>query len=206
MSKRVKAAAAPSKVQTNDDLVTALARLTELQAQLDATRAEADAQIAVIQQGVDIVAATIEDEAKKLAGDIQRYAEVHRDALTENGKVKTARFATGEIGWRNDPPSVSVPRDQAAQVAIIDALEALDPSLVRKLRVIDKEAILGVRSRFDAVPASSLESIELGEKLGAIEAIPGLKIKTDVEKFFIKPVGANEPKAEQPADADAVAA
>lgn len=206
MAKRTKAPAAPSKVQTNDDLVTALARLTELQAQLDTTKAEADAQIAVIQQGVDIVAATIEGEAKTLAADIQRYAEVHRDALTDGGKVKTARFATGEIGWRNDPPSVSVPRDQAAQVAIIDALQALDPSLVRTLRVIDKEAILGVRSRFDTVSASSLESIKLGEMLGAIEAIPGLKIKTDVEKFFIKPRGVDEPKAEAVAEAEAVTA
>lgn len=204
MAKRVKAPAAPSKVQNTDDLVSALARLTELQADRAASIAETEAQIAVINQSLDIIKATIDQEEKALAADVQRYAEVHRDELTDNGKRKTASFATGDIGWRNDPPSVSVPRDQAAQAAIVDALQAIDPLLVRTLRVIDKEAILALRSRFDATPVASLASIELGEALERVEAIPGLKIKTDVEKFFIKPAGTAD-QAEQ-TEAEAVAA
>lgn len=206
MAKRVKAPAAPSKVQNTDDLVSALARLTELQAQRTSAIAEAEAQIAVLNQGLDILTATIDEEEKALAADVQRYAEVHRDELTDNGKRKTASFATGDIGWRNDPPSVSVPRDQAAQAAIIDALQAIDPQLVRTMRVIDKEAILALRSRADATPVASLASIQLGEALERVEAIPGLKIKTDVEKFFIKPAGTADQAEQAAADAEAVAA
>lgn len=194
MSKRVKAAAAPSKVQNTDELVSALARMTELQAQREGAVADVEAQFAVINQGLDLVLTTIKAEEAALAADIQRYAEVHRAALTDNGKVKTASFATGDVGWRNDPPSVSLPREQAAQVVVIDALAAIDAALVRTLRVVDKEAILALHSRFENVPAASLTSVTLGETLAAIEAIPGVRIKTGVEKFFIKPKGAASPE------------
>lgn len=187
MGKRIKAPARTSKVQNQDELISAIARLGELEQQRATMTAEAEAQCNTIVQGLGIALTTLKDEAKALAQDVQAYAEVHRRELTDNDKVKTARFATGDIGWRNDPPSVSVPRDQAAQTAIIDALQAIDPALVRRLRVIDKEAILAVHSEFTTTPESSLRSIVLGEKLGKIEAIDGLTIKTEVEKFFIKP-------------------
>ena len=187
MAKRIKAPARTSRVQNQDELISAIARLGELEQQRASITAEAEAQCNTIMQGVGIALTTLADEAKVLAKDVQAYAEVHRRELTDNDKVKTARFATGDIGWRNDPPSVSVPRDQAAQTAIIDALHAIDPALVRTLRVMDKEAILALHSEFGTTPESSLRSVVLGETLGKIEAIPGLTIKTDVEKFFIKP-------------------
>ena len=209
MAKRVKAAAAPSKVQTTDDLVSALARMTELQAQRDQAMSEVETQFAVINQGLELVLTTVKAEEAALAADIQRYAEVHRAALTENGKVKTATFATGDVGWRNDPPSVSVPRDQAAQVAIIDALAAIDEGLVRTLRVIDKEAILALQREVLRTPGHEVRFVDLALKFQAVERIEGVKIRSEVEKFFIRPKGIAEPEhAGAPADAvaEAVAA
>lgn len=209
MAKRVKAAAAPSKVQTTDDLVTALARLTELDAQRESAIAEVDVKYTAIKLGLALVLTTIKAEEAALNKDIQRYAEVNRAELTDDGRVKTAYFATGDVGWRNDPPSVSLPRDPALQASIVEALAAIDEALVRVTRAVDKEAILAVQRQFESTPVASLESVRLSGLLVLIESIPGLKINTDIEQFFIRPKGIAQPEhAGAPADAatEAVAA
>ena len=43
-----------------------------------------------------------------LQAGIQTYCEAHRDELTSGGKTKTANLVTGEVSWRQRPPSVSI--------------------------------------------------------------------------------------------------
>lgn len=185
--KRTTAQAEPSKVQNRDDLVSALARITELQQQRSAAVGETDTQIAVLMQGLGLVLLPIDAELKVLARDVQRFAEVHRLELTDNNKVKTVALETGDIGWRKDPPSVSVPTDAETLRHIVDALNAVDPALVRTTRAVDKDAILALRAaQANAEKDTELEA-SLTAKLDAVAGIEKLRINPGVEKFFINP-------------------
>ncbi|ELU7122231.1 host-nuclease inhibitor Gam family protein, partial [Escherichia coli] len=95
---------------------------------------------------------------------IQTWCEAHRDELTGNGKVKFANLTTGEVQWRNRPPSVSI----RGADNVIELLRRL--GLERFIRVkeeINKDAILNEKE--------------------AVKNIPGITIKSDIEDFSIIP-------------------
>jgi phage host-nuclease inhibitor protein Gam len=103
------------------------------------------------------------DRIAELTRGVAMYCEAHRDVLTNGGKTKTARLASGEVSWRMRPPSVAV---RGAE-AVINALKkaGLDRFLRVKIEV-DKEAVL-------ADPA-------------AVAKVRGLSI-SQREDFVIKP-------------------
>lgn len=107
------------------------------------------------------------DDLKKtidtLTDGVQMWCEANRQDLCSKGS-KTANLVTGEVSWRQRPPSVSV----RGKDKIIDTLKQL--KLARFLRQkdeINKEAIL-------AEP-------------NAVAHIKGLKLVTGVEDFVITP-------------------
>ena len=76
---------------------------------------------------------------KELSRGVQLWCEVHRDLLTQGGKVKFARLASGEIKWRLTPPRVVI----RALDAVLEALK--QAGLERLIRIKEepnKEAIL----------------------------------------------------------------
>ena len=100
----------------------------------------------------------------ELQSGIQTWCEAHRDELTGNGKVKFANLTTGEVQWRNRPPSVSI----RGADNVIELLRRL--GLERFIRVkeeINKDAILNEKE--------------------AVKNIPGISIKSDIEDFSIIP-------------------
>lgn len=122
----------------------------------------------------DIIADTSEryaPELKRLQAEIeplqqavQEYCEAHRDELTENGKSKTANFVTGEVQWRQRPPSVAI----RGADAVLDFMQRMGfDRFIRTKNEINKEALL-------------LEP-------EVAKGIAGVTIKQGVEDFVIKP-------------------
>jgi phage host-nuclease inhibitor protein Gam len=100
----------------------------------------------------------------ELSQGLQLWAEANREQLTQGGRTKTITFGTAEIGWRIRPPSVSI----RGVEAVIETLRSL--GLTRFLRTkteIDKEAL----RKEPSVAAS----------------VPGVRVGSEGEDFFIRP-------------------
>lgn len=93
---------------------------------------------------------------------VQAYCEAHREELC--GKGKTANLVTGEVQWRQRPPSVKV----TGVDAVIAWLKNMGlNSFIRSKEEINKEAMLNEQDK--------------------AKAVPGITIVTGVEDFVIVP-------------------
>lgn len=81
----------------------------------------------------------IAERIVELTRGVALWCEANRQQLTNDGKIKTHRFASGEVSWRLRPPSIVVRgADQ-----VLGMLERL--GLVRFIRTkqeLDREALL----------------------------------------------------------------
>ena len=106
----------------------------------------------------------LEKEIEPLQKAVQEYCEANRDELTEFGKTKTANFVTGEVQWRQRPPSVAI---RGAE-SVLESLMRLGlDRFIRTKNEINKEALLNEPE--------------------VAKGIAGITIKTGVEDFVIKP-------------------
>ena len=95
---------------------------------------------------------------------VQGWCEANRDELTNNGKTKTANLVTGEVQWRNRPPSVSI---RGADSVLETLLRLGLERFIRRKEEINKEAILNE-------PA-------------AVAGVAGITVKSGIEDFAIVP-------------------
>lgn len=151
--------------QSRDDVARMIREIGDLQrdfARVQATMNDAIAEATNLAQP-QLSGLTARIEA--LQTGVQTWCEAHRDELTRNGKVKSANLVTGEVQWRQRPPSVRV-RALDAVLAEIHA-RGLAASYIRAREELNKEAVL-------AAPDE-------------VAGIPGLSIQTGVEDFVITP-------------------
>ncbi len=161
--KRLKtpAAAAP---QTRDQVAAQIREIGDLQRLFLRESAEMNDAIAAITHRHQPALEALDRGIQELQAGVQAWCEANRAELTNGGKTKTANLITGEVQWRQRPPSVRV----RAQEMVIETLFKL--GLDRFLRVkteINKDAVL-------ADPE-------------AVTGIAGLTIQTGVEDFVITP-------------------
>lgn len=150
--------------QTLDDCAADIRKIGDLQRQLTVAQAGMNDAIAEITERFQPLLESVKEQIKPLQAGVQVWCEANRHDLTRGGKVKTANFTTGEVLWRQRPPSVSV----RGVDAVIELLSAR--GLDRFLRVkteINKDAILN--------------------EPDAARGVPGLSIVTGVEDFVIAP-------------------
>ncbi|MDA8258348.1 MAG: host-nuclease inhibitor Gam family protein [Betaproteobacteria bacterium] len=150
--------------QTIDDCAADIRRIGDLQRQLTVAQAEMNDAIAEITERYQPMLNSIKQMMTPLQAGVQVWCEANRHDLTRGGKVKTANFTTGEVAWRQRPPSVSV---RGADV-VISALAEL--GLIRFIRTkqeVNKDAIL-------AEP-------------DAVRGVAGINVITGVEDFVIVP-------------------
>lgn len=162
--KRLKAPALVIAAQSRAQVAAYIKELGDLQRLFERERADMNDAIAEITQRHQPALEVLTRGIEELQASIQAWCEANRAELTGGGKSKTAGFTTGEVQWRQRPPSVRV----RAQEMVIETLEKL--GLGRFLRTkteINKEAIL-------ADPE-------------AVSGIAGLMIQTGVEDFVITP-------------------
>lgn len=185
-TKKLKAAAA-SAPQTRDACAADIHAIGNLQRQITRITADMNDAIAAItadgQPELDALGADV----KRLAAGVQAYCEAHRAELTDGGKVKFANFVTGEVTWRQRPPSVRITKADA----VIKCLKAL--GLGRYLRTkeeIDKDAILAAHSAAKAAPTTDPLRADLLAEAERLQGVSGIELVTGLEDFAIVPFEA----------------
>lgn len=136
---RIKAAAATGVPQTLDELNKAITEIGIAQRERDRIQADMNDALAAQREAWETQAAPHAARIKELTAGVQQYCEAHRADLTQQGKVKTAKLASGEVSWRTRPPSVSV---RGADV-VIEAMKGLGlQRFIRTKEEPNKEAML----------------------------------------------------------------
>lgn len=164
-AKRIKAAAALWVPGTREEVIEGIRLLGDAQRELVRAETEMNDAIGDITARYAPLTESLKKRMAELQSGIQTWCEAHRDELTGNGKVKFANLTTGEVQWRNRPPSVSI----RGADNVIELLRRL--GLERFIRVkeeINKDAILNEKE--------------------AVKNIPGISIKSDIEDRRL-PVG-----------------
>ena len=150
--------------QTKDDAAADVRVIGDLQRQSLRAAAEMNDAIATITQKFQPRLEALNEQLKTLQDGVQAYCEAHRAELTDGGRVKSANLITGEVMWRQRPPSVSV---RGAE-AVIEALKRLGlGKFVRTKDEVNKEAILN--------------------EPDAVRGVAGITVVTGVEDFVITP-------------------
>ncbi|MDR1350834.1 MAG: host-nuclease inhibitor Gam family protein [Zoogloeaceae bacterium] len=160
---KAKKTAAVYVCQSKEETMTAIRELGDAQREL--TRLETavnDAIARIVEAEKDRIEA-LKARRDTLTEGIQMWCEANRAQLCANGG-KTANLITGEVAWRQNPPSVSV-RQADKVVETLRALK-LDRFLREKIEV-SKDAIL-------ADPK-------------AVSGIAGITVVTGVETFAVTP-------------------
>lgn len=171
---KTKAIATPVP-QSKTEVAEQIRRLGDLKRDFERTRAEMNDQIAALTEDYQKRLTPLSDQMQALQTGVQTWCEAHRvDLCGENDKLgKTANLVTGEVGWRQRPPSVRI----TGADAVIETLQRLhlDPFIRTKLEV-NKEAILNEPDR--------------------VRGVAGITVVSGVEDFFVVPFEATaEPGA-----------
>jgi phage host-nuclease inhibitor protein Gam len=162
--KRIKSAAAVYVPQSKDDVISDIRKIGDLSRELSRTEAEMNDKIAVITDSYAPGMEAIKKDLELLQKGVQSWCESNRDELTGNGKTKTANLITGEVCWRNRPPSVSIRGNDS----VIETLVRLGlDRFIRRKEEINKEAILNEPS--------------------AVSGVAGITVRSGIEDFVIVP-------------------
>lgn len=140
---RVKREALQARVPADRDEVSdAIYRIGENQREVQRLQAELSERVAAIKAEYELRAQPFNDEIRALADAVHVYCEAHRGELTNDGKVKFARFASGEINWRMSPPKVVTKRGISVET-LLELLKGRGLGrLIRTKEELNKEAIL----------------------------------------------------------------
>lgn len=162
--KRIKTTASIYVVQSKDQTTEAIKYLGDIQRELVRLETEMNDKIAEITASYSSNIEVLKKKSAEIQKGIQIWCEANRDELTNNGKVKSANLVTGEIQWRNRPPSCMI----RSVENVIETLKQLGlHRFVRTKEEVNKEAILN--------------------EPNIVAHIPGITIKKDVEDFAIVP-------------------
>lgn len=168
-TKKLKSKTMAAVPQSKDDCAAAIRTLGDLVRSFERQRAEMNDAIAAIAQQHQPVLSDLQEQITALRTGIQAWCEAHRVQLCgEDDKLgKTANLVTGEVSWRQRPPSVSI---RGAET-VLETLERMRlTQFIRTRSEPNKEAML-------AEP-------------DLVRGIAGITIVTGVEDFTITPFEA----------------
>lgn len=169
MATRIKSKTLSAVPQTKDDCAASIRIIGDLQREFERLRANMNDAIAAITQEHQPVLSALHERVDGLQTGVQAWCEAHRvDLCGPNDKLgKTANLVTGEVSWRQRPPSVRiVGADTVAETLLRMGLGRF----VRVKQEISKEAIL-------AEP-------------DAVRGIAGISISSGAEDFIVTPFEA----------------
>lgn len=150
--------AAQADIKTLGDLQREHARLT----------ADLNDKIAELTEAAAPNIDALSERIKTLQGGVQTWCEANREQLC--GKGKSANLITGEIAWRQRPPSVRI----TGVAAVVENLNNLGLGrFVRTKNEPNKDAMLNEPE--------------------AVKGVAGITIVTGVEDFVITPFEVEAP-------------
>lgn len=160
---RQKAPALAYACQTKEQTMEAIRTLGDTQRELTRIETEMNDAIAEITSARKTEIEALKNRIETLISGIQTWCEANRAELCKGG-AKTANLITGEVSWRQRPPSVSI---RAAE-KVLETLKALKLNrFIRTKEEPNKDAML-------ADPKS-------------VSGIAGVKIVTGLEDFAVTP-------------------
>lgn len=172
--KKSKAKAIARVPQSREDAVAAIGRIGTLRRLIEMHRATAAEAVRIAGEELERKTADMLTELTEHELGVQTWCEAHRNALTNDGKVKFHEFGTGQVKWRSLPASVSV----RGVEAVLEACKKLGfTGFIRTTEEVNKEAML-------ADPDKA-------------RLISGITIKSAGEAFDIVPTEVNAPNAMQ---------
>lgn len=151
--------------QSREDAARMIREIGDLQRDFARVQAAMNDAIAAATQVAQPQLSGLTARIEALQAGVQTWCEAHRAELTRDGRVKTANLVTGEVQWRQRPPSVKV-RALDLVLAEIHA-RGLAAAYIRTREELNKDAVL-------AAPDE-------------VAGIAGLSIVTGVEDFVITP-------------------
>lgn len=161
---RIKTDTFAVRYQTRDEVETAIKEIGDLNRELERLAIEQNDRLAAITEEYAPLMNAVKEKLEPKQDAVQAWCESRRDELTQNGKTKTGSFNTGEVQWRQRPPSVGI----RGADAVLESLRTL--GLVRFIRTkeeVNKEAMLNE------------------PEIAA--TVAGVTIKTGIEDFVITP-------------------
>lgn len=161
---RLKAKAQIYVPQSKDEVAEYIRNIGDTQRNLLREQAEMNDAIANVTARYQPRLEELGGQITTLQEGVQAWCEGHRDELTSGGKTKTANLITGEIQWRQRPPSVRISKSEA----VLETLARLGLSrFIRKVEEVNKAAIL--------------------DEPDAVKGVAGITVVTGVEDFVITP-------------------
>lgn len=162
MATRIKSTSTVQACQSKADAMRDIKTIGDLQRELGRIEADINDQIADLTKKAAPRIEQLRERLVELQAGVQTWCEANRVEIC--GKGKSANLVTGEVSWRQRPPSVSISKADE----VIGRLRGLGLfRFIREKEEVNKEAIL-------AEPAE-------------VAGIKGIKVVTGVEDFVITP-------------------
>lgn len=163
MATRMKTPAASSVPQSRADCALYIKNLGDIQREFERSKAEMNDAIANITKSYAPVLEAQQTRMAALQTGVQVWCEANRATLCE-GTGKTANLVTGEVSWRQRPPSVAI----RGADAVIETLQRMHlERFVRTKEEVNKEAMLN--------------------EPDAVRGIGGITLVSGVEDFIVTP-------------------
>lgn len=125
--------------QSREEADSMIKELGETRRRLERTKADMNDQLAKVKEKYEQKASPDQDKAQELMSGLEDWCTANRDEITNDGKVKFAKFGNGEVKWRTRPPRVSV----RGIDTVLENLRALGlGKFIRIKEEINKDAIL----------------------------------------------------------------
>jgi phage host-nuclease inhibitor protein Gam len=128
-------------------------------AQRERARIEQDMndEFARIKQRYEELAQPFKTEIEERSKGVQAWCETNRNALTQDGRTKTAVLSSGEVQWRMRPPKVSI----KGLEGVLDKLRRMGlDRFIRTKDEVNKEAILAEQEAVKRVAGIAIEQGE----------------------------------------------
>ena len=162
MATRLKAKAQTYACTSREQAQSDIAMIGTLQREHARISGELNDKIAMLTEAEAPRLKELQERISTLQNGVQTWCEANREQLC--GKGKSANLITGEVNWRQRPPSVRVTGEES----VIDLLKRMALGrFVRSKEAVNKEAILNEPE--------------------AVAGVPGIKVVTGVEDFVITP-------------------
>lgn len=137
---RIKSAAAAVDVpQSREAAAAAIAAIGIASREMTRIQAQMNDALAEIKEAYELEAEPFRRKIEELTNGLQIYAEANRATLTNNYKVKTVAFTSGEVIWRMNPPSVRL-TDTEENVIAACAERGLE-EFIRRTPSLNRDAI-----------------------------------------------------------------
>lgn len=170
---------------------TVMAEIVDIDSKLMKLAAGLDDAVAKVRASFAEKTVPLDVRRADLCDGLELYADANRKKLTEDGKIKTVTMTNGAFGWRLCPPSVAF----ASKLKSADVVKAVYGFIGGLYGRRNKAALKHVAAArtFVRVREEPDKQAMLAAPATAA-AIPGIRIITDKEEFFIDTSIAERPE------------